>query len=147
MASEPTTTTRIEAAIDRAEQVARAAMPAGVINERWYVSRIDENESRVRERSTQAPVADVIGGVFADRSQQYAEHIALNDPAAVLRRCAADRRVLERHQQIAYYGDSSQGWACSYEWGDGDGYRIDWTLCPEIRSLADRWGIEIGDPS
>ncbi|MFD8626635.1 DUF6221 family protein [Streptomyces hygroscopicus] len=37
-----------------------------------------------------------------------AQHIALNDPESVLRRCAADRKILELHQAVPDHGRYSE---------------------------------------
>lgn len=50
--------------------------------------------------------------------------------------------VARRHTALPYYDGSGQGWACSYEWADGDGWRIDWRNCPEVRGLARALGME-----
>lgn len=91
-----------------------------------------------REREASAALRDVIGAegktygswgafgnaVMANAPDQYvwvvmqdpsigsdtavAAHIALNDPAAVLARCAVDRRILEEHETIrARYAGST----------------------------------------
>ncbi|MYV77756.1 hypothetical protein GT352_28060 [Streptomyces sp. SID1046] len=72
--------------------------------------------------------------------QQYAvgAHIAAHDPAAVLRRCTADRIILEFHQQ------DSGGTACigCGTWGDCQ----DWETsnindCPTLLALALALGL------
>lgn len=37
------------------------------------------------------------GGLLCTPDSRYADHMAAHDPAAVLRRCEADRRILDRH--------------------------------------------------
>jgi hypothetical protein len=56
-----------------------------------------------------------------------AAHIALHDPSSVLRRCAADRRVFERHGK-------PDTWCafCDNPWP-----------CEDFRDLADRYGLEV----
>jgi hypothetical protein len=84
---------RLLAVIDETEQVARAANDGP-----WRV-----NDERYPESIYSADGTCVIGGgrwggearVFD--SNEDALHIVRNDPEAVSRRCAADRRVVERH--------------------------------------------------
>ena len=91
------------------------------------------------------------------------------EPLAVLRRCAADRRVLERHQRVV---ETVEWWDCSdgtgvaavcaccgnrepNEWDLGvgnygakpEGWVSPYVLwpCDDILDLADRWGVEIRD--
>lgn len=76
-----------------------------------------------------------------------ADHVALNDPAAVLRRCEADRRILARHKIAANLADSpTLATAC-------DGCRSEWVQdecdpfvdnvndCPELLDLAHAHGL------
>jgi len=62
-------------------------------------------------------------------------HIARHDPASVLRRCAADRKLVELHRQ-----SSELGWLC--ELCGGEGQNIDCTYpCDTLRLVADGYGI------
>lgn len=71
------------------------------------------------------------------------EHIAAWDPAHSLRWLSWAERVAAEHAPIPYYiVGTGQGWACSYEWADGDGRRIDWKNCPHVRGLAGALGLE-----
>jgi hypothetical protein len=60
--------------------------------------------------------------------------IAMFDPKAVLRRCAADRRVLERHSPAA---DSYGRLSCSY---CEDGGHPEWP-CGDFEDLMTRYGL------
>lgn len=69
-----------------------------------------------------------------------AEHISDNDPAAVLRRCAADRKILEHH---APAGGNWEPYSCL---GCGDdreyGAFVDHTNdCPTLQALAEGYGL------
>jgi hypothetical protein len=65
-----------------------------------------------------------------------AEHIALNDPASVLRRCAFDRTLLKLH------GGNMHSCPAT----DETGYLDEWTqfgyhdVCPVVEGLADSYG-------
>ncbi|WP_371099859.1 DUF6221 family protein [Streptomyces sp. PU_AKi4] len=70
-----------------------------------------------------------------------AEHIAANDPASVLRRCVADRKLLELH------GDRCH--SCPAK--SATGYLDEWTqfdygdLCPVVLLLAEGYGWTEGE--
>lgn len=68
--------------------------------------------------------------------EQLAAHIAANDPAAVLRRCAADRKLLELHGGRAH--------ACPVIDTDGDlderANLYDHEVCPVVQLLAEGYG-------
>ena len=69
-----------------------------------------------------------------------AEHIAANDPTAVLRRCAADRKLLELH--------GGRGHACpAYDYdGDLDEFArfYNHEMCPVVEHLAEGYGWTAG---
>lgn len=64
-----------------------------------------------------------------------AEHIALNDPQSVLRRCAADRKLLKLHQAVPDHGRYSEP-ECP---ADCDGKHNGPPVCMACRSY-------VGDP-
>lgn len=73
------------------------------------------------------------GGVY---TEEAAKHITLNDPVSVLRRCAADRKLLELH--------GGRGHSCpAYDY---DGDLDEWTrfynheVCPVVQNLAEGYG-------
>lgn len=74
-------------------------------------------------------------------------HIALNDPASVLRRCAADRKLLELHapqQDGTSFPDGMQCRTCST--GGGDGYQyLSPFPCPTIVAVAEGYGWTGGE--
>ena len=116
MATEASAAQRIAAAIDRAEQAAEATAAVYFWGQPGVIDT-DDLHSDIR--------AYIWG------------HCT---PAQMKLRCAADRRVLERHRQYtirAGYdgaGMSNCNRCNGYEWP-----------CDEIRDLAARWGVEIGD--
>ncbi|MFI0822284.1 DUF6221 family protein [Streptomyces sp. NPDC021098] len=67
-------------------------------------------------------------------------HIALNDPEAVLRRCAADRKILGMHQPVTveYDDDSPPTQACR-TCGSHFEYPTAWP-CSTLRALAEGYG-------
>ncbi|KIF66261.1 hypothetical protein HY68_36760 [Streptomyces sp. AcH 505] len=67
-------------------------------------------------------------------------HIALNDPESVLRRCAADRKLLELH--------GGRGHSCpAYDYdGDLDEFArfYNHEVCPVVQNLAEGYGLTEG---
>jgi len=68
-----------------------------------------------------------------------AEHIAANDPASVLRRCAADRKLLELHAQ-----DSLPNGIDLDECRTCGGANEPWP-CPTLLTLAEGYGWTEGE--
>ncbi|WP_435606668.1 DUF6221 family protein [Streptomyces ardesiacus] len=72
-----------------------------------------------------------------------ANHIALHDPASVLRRCAADRKLLDLHrpqQTGAGFPDVQECRTCSSD-SLGDGYQYLMPApCPSLLALAEGYG-------
>jgi hypothetical protein len=65
--------------------------------------------------------------------------ITLNDPAAVLRRCAADRKILEHHEPNTHGIDV---YACTGCGSDDYGWNVDHTNdCPTLLALAEGYGL------
>jgi hypothetical protein len=69
--------------------------------------------------------------------------IAMHDPAAVLRRCAADRKILEHHTPVGNgYPSHYACMGCGMDGGDC----ADWNTehindCPTLLALAEGYGI------
>ncbi|MFJ1900437.1 DUF6221 family protein [Streptomyces sp. NPDC088115] len=72
-----------------------------------------------------------------------ADHIALNDPSSVLRRCAADRKLIELHrpqQTGGGFPDVQECRTCSAD-SLGNGYQYLMPApCPSLRALAEGYG-------
>jgi hypothetical protein len=72
-------------------------------------------------------------------TEDQARHIALHDPAAVLRRCAADRKILEHHAPNTHGIDV---YACTGCGSDDYGWTVDHTNdCPTLLALAEGYGL------
>ena len=80
--------------------------------------------------------------------RQQGAHIALNDPASVLRRCAADRKLLTLHrpqQTGAGFPDIQECRTCSAD-SLGDGYQYLMPApCPSLLALAEGYGWTEGE--
>lgn len=124
----------------------------------WIVERITVVESGARAaekeqgRSWAArweksgdyfEVVDDRGLLVADQVQPGAAGLMVaHSPEFVLRRCRADRRLLERHrpqQDGSGFPDSMQCRTCSQDGGDGYQYLVP-SPCPTLRDLADAYG-------
>jgi hypothetical protein len=81
------------------------------------------------------------GGAIANCCIEEARHIALHDPASVLRRCTADRKLLELHA-----GRAHTCAATDYD-GDYDNQArfYDHEACPVVRTLAEGYGWTEGE--
>ncbi|GGW98561.1 DUF6221 family protein [Streptomyces chartreusis] len=65
------------------------------------------------------------------------DHIELNEPAAVLRRCAADRKILEVHEPVGYERACD---GCGFD--REEGYYVDHINdCPTLLALAEGYGL------
>ncbi|MEU3903282.1 DUF6221 family protein [Streptomyces goshikiensis] len=68
------------------------------------------------------------------------EFIAANGPQVTLRRCAADRKILEIHRYAG--GDSWDQYSCHGCGYDDTGYLVDHTNeCETLQALAEGYGI------
>jgi hypothetical protein len=83
------------------------------------------------------------GGLLCTPDSRYADHMAAHDPAAVLRRCEADRRILTRHRlnPDAYWSEAAACHGCG-TFGDCDDPVTDnLNDCPELLDLAHAHGL------
>jgi len=115
----------------------------------WIRQKIDEREALARQAAANGadwtvdlPMRAIrTAGDFAvaTTSGTWAWHIAANDPAVVLRRCAADRKILEIHR---YKGGSWEPYACDGCGADDVGALVDHANdCPTLVALAEGYGI------
>ncbi|MFD7999955.1 DUF6221 family protein [Streptomyces mirabilis] len=101
----------------------------------WIIQQVVRSERVARQaREDIAALAAI-----AITSSRFAErHIVLNEPAAVLRRCTADRKILADHTT---FGDGSVhclGCGVDYESGPLVGNVND---CPTLLALAEGYGL------
>lgn len=115
--------------IDATETAAEACPP--------WPWRFDADEDAVIA-ADDIQVADV----FALSSRQQRAigiHVVAHDPEAVLRRCAADRKLLEIH---GYHGGTYDVFACTGCGSDDMGYLVDHVNdCETLLALAEGYGI------
>ena len=121
--------------VDRVEEVAKAATPGPWTAETHHHRRT--NEPVYYEVH---PVAELEGnGDGGVTSEADAEHIALHNPAAVLRRCGADRKILADHTALGFDGSiHCDGCGVDYESGPLVENVND---CPTLLALAEGYGL------
>jgi hypothetical protein len=126
----------LENAITRVETVAHSAAHA-VGGPSW-----DGSERDVSARASGDTVADGVtyGDMWEPMKQEACDHIALNDPESVLRRCAADRKLLELHQPM----DNEAEMAVYCTECDVSG-NYPYYPCPTLRALAEGYGWTGGE--
>jgi hypothetical protein len=117
--------------IDAVEAVARAAASDGTPD--WYT----KNHFAVADGD-----GDAVAYNEGNPTPDQARHIALHDPAGVLRRCAADRKILAEHRP---HGGKWEPYACEGCGMDG-GDCADWMVehvndCPTLLALAEGYGL------
>lgn len=120
----------VRAALDDTERLARRATSAPWTSDDPFM-RDAVHAPLVSIGEFQVYVADCLGKEMGPFARYNAEHIARHDPATVLRRVAADRRVLGRHQPCVNCDGECH--AC--------GHNPPWP-CPDFADLADRLGID-----
>lgn len=114
--------TKLREAINGAAELANACTHKSFVSPGpWYA-----DHRAVFDRAGNRRIADTGGAIFA-------MHIAENGPPEILRRVAADRRVLDRHVQMSGGGCR---YCCTSPLDDT------WWPCPDLVDLADRYGIE-----
>jgi hypothetical protein len=128
-------------AIRMREDIARDARAGG--EGRWHSGWCPEDELEEGETSGSGVSDERDRTVVYDEgrpSKVQSVHIALNDPESVLRRCAADRKLLELH---AAQGHSCP--SCDYD-GDLDSFSkfYNHEVCPVVQHLADGYGWAAG---
>lgn len=137
--------------IDEIESVARLISPGGYAPDEWRIepsrsgrwaqvvaySRTNIEPPEAAARESDQPVALVQTG----RNEHLL--IAMHDPAAVLRRCAADRRTLARHRlnPDAYWAEAAMCEGCGTEGEMDDPRTENLNDCPELLDLAHAYGI------
>lgn len=115
----------------------------------WISQQIDEREALARRASRNGaawtvdlPMRTIRADddfAVAETSGPWAWHIAANDPAAVLRRCAADRKILEIH---AYSGGVYEPYACTGCGHDDMGAWVEHANdCETLQALAEGYGL------
>ena len=123
--------------IDRVEALAVAATPGpweGVVD---HHQRGEINASVWSDKLGYYITEKISSG---ERHEADARHIGEHDPAAVLRRCTADRKILARHLR----DPDCLAWAACKGCGNDD-----WGLpnvdnlneCPELLDLAEGYGL------
>jgi hypothetical protein len=118
----------------------------------WITQHVNETEHGARAAAElqaldwscpSTGVVDLGSDLLATGDRDVAYHVVRHDPAAVLRRCEADRRVLARHRlnPDAYWYDAAMCAGCGTE-GEMDYARTEnLNDCPELLDLAYAHGL------
>lgn len=117
---------RLDAAITQREQSVRDADKE--IGRTWSAAWDSKSDAFNLVSETELMVAT---GLLPGCSR----HATLHDPESVLRRCAADRRMLARH--VPHHSEAAGAMICQH-----DSHR--WP-CPDITDLAEGYGLTGGD--
>lgn len=125
--------------VDRvADEAHEAAGGAG--SEHWRAAEEASCECCVNLRTKD-------GGLLCTPDARYVDFMATHDPAAALRRCEADRRILARHKVDPTAADSptfaTACDGCRSEWVQDDCEPLTANIndCPELLDLAHAHGI------
>jgi hypothetical protein len=123
--------------VDRVQALAEAATPGP------WEHVVDHHQRGVVDASVWA---DKLGYYIVEkissgeRHEADAHHIGANDPAATLRRCEADRRILARHRLDTPVGAFPSCAGCGNDdWGLPNVENLN--DCPELLDLAHAHGI------
>lgn len=129
MTTTATLAARLLAAIEETERLARDAVQE--TTGRWTSREVEWGVGTVVEDDCGALLLHV---TYHGRNVQY-PHIAHNDPDTVLRRCAADRRILDRHKPhvIETSRSNPQPVICDYCSHVPDA--VDWP-CPDVEDIV-----------
>jgi hypothetical protein len=124
--------------IDRVEALATAATPGpweGVVD---HHQRGEINASVWSDKLGYYITEKISSG---ERHEADARHIGEHDPAAVLRRCTADRKILARHRLDLgnFYEPACHG--CRTYSDQDMAYTDNLSECPELLDLAHAHGI------
>lgn len=122
---------RLLAAIGQRERVAAAASPGPWRTGVGSTYLVDDVVYRPSLGfPTGHHLEQVCNFQYGANAAKDAEHVVANDPQIVLRRCSADRRILERHE-VHGDGYSKCTW-CGESWP-----------CPDLRDLAVAYDLEV----
>ncbi|HEX5543466.1 MAG TPA: DUF6221 family protein, partial [Micromonospora sp.] len=128
----------IEGEIKRREEAAQAATPGP------WEGVVDHHQRGIVEASVWADsisyyVTEKISS--GDRHEADAKHIALNGPDSVLRRCAADRKILALHPYTHAPSKHGPGFYCDTCHVE-DGVIEGGGNCDTILALAEAYGLD-----
>ena len=137
--------TRLRSAIEERLALAEAATPGpwaweatGQQDNSWGLGGVvDGDGESLSGDVTDVPDTEVVDPVCYqdDGHLSDAAHIAANDPTFTIRACRADLARLERHRpQDLTFCEGGVCWACD---------KLPPQPCPEVRSLAEVWEVEL----
>jgi hypothetical protein len=127
---------RVLAAIDETLRIVETIREGGCPVPTWTMEPSRSQSWHIlREVDDQTPIGFVTDGRWEVR------HIVHNDPAATIRRCEADKRTVERHNQVDH----------SVPFAD---YQFDYCAtcrelmpCPDMLDRAASYGVDVTAPA
>lgn len=123
----------LRSTLDDVERVAKAAAKDGAAT--WLHEERGGLSAIVRDGN-----GDVVVYDEGSPTDNQAAHIALHDPAAVLRRVEADRRILDLHERdYTGYAREPGGCGVCLKWEYYTGAEMESWPCPTVRVLASGW--------
>lgn len=125
--------------LDEVEAVAKAASPSPWTTDEYTSSANPRGRWMDIHAANMDSVVDTESG-NADPTYETARHIAMHDPASVLRQVAGARKLLELHVMNEHYFEATgrkneQCITCDGERSEYFGYP-----CPTLQALAEMWG-------
>jgi len=124
---------RLTAVLNEEERVALAAHEGGGPD--WSQVDADRTPGRIEDAKGYVITYDE-----GSPSSGEAAHIALHDPARVLRQVAAHREIVERHRPVDETAAGPQCDHCTHR--DEPGW-VRWP-CPDVRAIAGIYGVGDG---
>ncbi|WP_435279140.1 DUF6221 family protein [Streptomyces sp. 1222.5] len=128
--------------IDHTEGIALDATPGP-----WHVTKYEWPSDFDAGIGTSPGEVDVVGHGYEGGGVEHVRdacHIAAHDPAAVLRRCEADRKILAIHKPLATsWSDYYACEGCGYDGADACSEPITRHVndCPTLLAVAEGYGL------
>ena len=101
------------------------------------IEAIDQAEAIAKAAARDSNSDRWVPGMFRIGLPDMAEHIAVHDPATVLRGLAEDRDILRRHEPVERRDYGNDNWLACCACGKDVTYKP----CNEVLSLARRHGV------
>lgn len=134
---------QILAAIEATETDARQACGRKPGGDAWTIAEVPPGRWGQDEQDTEVIIdgKPVVRCDYEYGGVLFAEHIARHDPASVLRRCAADRKLLELHAQVPTHEGSTETGCKLCLWEYSWGCDVQAGICDTVSILAEGYGV------
>lgn len=104
----------------------------------WVDNAISGREKTAREAEAISPSPWTAG----PNEDESVAHMAAHDPASVLRRCVADRKLIAEHGPWSDTDRSCKG--CGFD-NQGGSMVVDYRDCPALNGIAEGYGWTGGE--